>query len=280
MIRASGNAALSARTASASSAAAQHPALQLEIAEAIARLRRAGEIDHCGRASSPLVAQPQPVIVRHRSHRDRAGRSTGGRRCRTDSRASRPGRAGGLRRAGRRPQRRQCWPSRSSIAASIAVIAWIVVRRSKVCRPRPPASRPPNRRCTSAITPAWLPSRAPLTSGARILQRLADRLAARHFAKPGVAGLIGQHHHVAGEERRMRAARLSSIESCPATGTTRIGDHAGARLMRRRRAIRWRVSISAASSASSSGLSPVSGGRNGPAGRPTRSQPALTIDTA
>ena len=31
----------------------------------------------------------------------------------------------------------RCWPSRSSIAASMPVTTWIVVRRSKVCRPRP-----------------------------------------------------------------------------------------------------------------------------------------------
>ena len=36
---------------------------------------------------------------------------------------------------------------------------------------------------------------------ARILERLADLLAARHFADAGVAGVVGEDDDVAGEER-------------------------------------------------------------------------------
>ena len=43
---------------------------------------------------------------------------------------------------------------------------------------------------------------------AGVLQRLADLFAARHLADTGMAGIVGQDHQIAGEERRMRAAQI------------------------------------------------------------------------
>ena len=48
----------------------------------------------------------------------------------------------------------------------------------------------------------------PMTSGARIFQRLADAFAAGNFADAGVAGIVLQHHDVAREERPVRAAQV------------------------------------------------------------------------
>ena len=54
----------------------------------------------------------------------------------------------------------RCWPSRSRKAVSTAVTAWMVVRRSNVCRPRPPASRPAKVVRTSLSTRCQSPTRA------------------------------------------------------------------------------------------------------------------------
>ena len=43
---------------------------------------------------------------------------------------------------------------------------------------------------------------------ARVLERLANCLAAGDFANADMTGVVGQQHDVAGEERRMRAAEI------------------------------------------------------------------------
>jgi hypothetical protein len=89
-----------------------------------------------------------------------------------------------------------------------AVTAWMVVRRSKVCSPRPPASRSAKRLCICCRTACTFADRLADDQRRGILQRLADLLAARHFADAGAAGAVGEDQQVAREERAVRAAQV------------------------------------------------------------------------
>jgi hypothetical protein len=66
------------------------------------------------------------------------------------------------------------------------------------------------------------------TMRARVFQRLADLFAAGHFAHAGAAGAVGQDQQVAGEEGPCAPLRFSSMLSWPATGTTRMAVTTGA----------------------------------------------------
>ena len=134
--------------------ARQHAALELEVVEAVARVRGFGEPHDGVRRQRFLVAQARTSRLSPWRRRDRAGWSSCGRRHRTDSRASRTAVALlAFARAAPPPARRgtaragRAWPH------STAVTAWMVVRRSKVCRPRPPASRSANF-CRMALSTA------------------------------------------------------------------------------------------------------------------------------
>ena len=145
-----------------------------------------------------------------------------GRRRRTGSRASRPRRAAGPSPSSAATGTPRCWPSRSSSADSIAVTAWIVVRRSKVCWPRPPASRSANcllhllqqragarrsagrRRAARASSSVWRIFSPPGTSPTPVRPALSVRIS-RLRVKNGPCAPL----------------RLSSMLSRPATGITR-----------------------------------------------------------
>src|SRR3954470_13485255 len=120
-----------------------------------------------------------------------------------------------------------CCPRRSSIADSIAVTAWIVVRRSKVCWPRPPASRSAKRLCTSRRMCRWLPSEAPRTS------ERASSSVARIFSPPGTSpmpcrpALSRRTTRLRVKNGACAPERLRSMLSRPATGITRISLIAG-----------------------------------------------------
>ena len=115
---------------------------------------------------------------------------------------------------------------------------------------------------------------------AAFLQRLPDRFATRHFAEAGAPVFIGQHQHVAGEERRVRPAEVEQHCIVPGYGHHAHADDPGRLAHAATASFALARRISTSSSASSSGFSPVSGGRTAPAGLPTRSQPALTMETA
>ena len=112
----------------------------------------------------------------------------------------------------------RCWPSRSSIAASIPVTTWIVVRRSNVCRPRPPASRSAKVVRTLVSTFLYSPSVLPTTSG------MASSSVLRIFSPPGISptpvcpelSLITTILRV--KNGAWAPLRFISMLSCPATG--------------------------------------------------------------
>ena len=82
------------------------------------------------------------------------------------------------------------------------------MRRSKVCRPRPPASRSANRCRIALRTGIVIGDRLADDQRPRIFQGLADAFAARHLAHAGMAGTVFQDDDIAGEERAMRAAEI------------------------------------------------------------------------
>ena len=201
--------------------AGEHAAFELEVVEAVARMGRFGEAHDRLRRQGLLVAQPQPV--------DRRVGSLAIGQIGLVAVADEEQIAQHLHRVAllafaqqRRHRHAEIWPSRSSSAASSAVTAWMVVRRSKVCRPRPPASRSANAVRTALRILLQVADRLADHERPRVFERLADLLAARHFADAGVAGIVGQDDDVAGEKRPMGALRLSSMLSWPATGMTFI----------------------------------------------------------
>src|SRR5690606_39633562 len=108
------------------------------------------------------------------------------------------------------------------MADSTAVSACTVTRRSKVCAPRPPASRWPNLSRTAPSTRFRSPSGAPTTRSA------ASSRVARTPSPPGTSPTpVRPSESVSTTRLRVKNGacaplRLSSMESRPATGTTRI----------------------------------------------------------
>ena len=189
--------------------AAQHAALQLEVVEAVARVRGLGQPhDRLGRQRL-LVAQAQPVVAAVGVARVRQVGLRRGRRRRTGSRASRPASRCWPSPSSAATGTPRCWPSRSSSADSIAVTAWIVVRRSKVCRPRPPASRSAN--CVRTSLQHRLHARR--SAGRRRAARASSSVW-RIFSPPGTSptpvwpALSVRISEVAREERAVRAAQV------------------------------------------------------------------------
>src|SRR5687768_9887499 len=113
------------------------------------------------------------------------------------------------------------------MALSIAVTAWIVVRRSKVCSPRPPASRSPNARCTACSTCRREATDWPIT------RLCASSVVWRIFSPPGTSptpvrpALSVRISRLRVKNGPCAPLRLSSIESRPATGITRIATMRG-----------------------------------------------------
>ena len=123
--------------------AAQHAPLQLEIVESVTGMGRFGQPDDCLRWSAPPRCAGGASRPFRRRLPDREGPSCAGHRCRTDIPGPPPRNAAGLPPEGRRRALRGTAPAGRAMRLPRPSRAWIVVRRSKVCRPRPPASLSP-----------------------------------------------------------------------------------------------------------------------------------------
>jgi hypothetical protein len=88
------------------------------------------------------------------------------------------------------------------------VTAWIVVRRSNVCRPRPAAVAIGEPLVDHLQQPLPRADRLADDELARVFERAPDLLAARHLADAGAAGAVGDDQQVAREERAVRAAQV------------------------------------------------------------------------
>src|SRR5574338_93768 len=112
------------------------------------------------------------------------------------------------------------WPRRSRKADSTAVTAWMVVRRSKVCRPRPPASRSAKALRMALRTLLYSPRVLPSTSGR------ASAMVLRMASPPGTSprpvwpALSLRMTMLRVNQGPWAPERLSSMLSWPATGMT------------------------------------------------------------
>ena len=188
--------------------AGEHAALELEVGEAVALLRGLGQARRRPRGSAPPRGAAAPSRRRRRARAGRAGRSRPGRRRRRGSRASARASRCWPSPSSSATGTPRSWPCRSSSADSSAVTACTVVRRSKVCRPRPPASRSAKRSATSRSSERYRATGWPTSRAAGLLDGRPDRLAARHLAEPVAAVGVGDDRDVAGEERAVRAAEV------------------------------------------------------------------------
>ncbi len=162
--------------------AGQRAALELEVAEAVARVRGLGQAHHRLRRQRHLIAQAKPVVVgtgfcavaqiglvavadveQIAQHLHRLALL-----------APRP--------TVRPPARPGAGPAGPAAPDSTAVTAWMVVRKSNVCRPRPPLSRSAKRwRIVSSSACMWAMG-WPHHDGAA-----ASSSVARIFSPPGTS---------------------------------------------------------------------------------------------
>ena len=173
--------------------AAQHAALELEVVEAVAVMRRLGETHDRVRRQGFFVAQAEPVVVGVRRVGIGQIGLACGRRRKTDSRASRPHRAAGLRPARRQREGRDAGPSRSSRAEFNRGDGMNRDAQVEGLLAAPAGSRG---RQIAARTASRMLLQAPMVlpddQVARVFERLADLLAARHLADADMAGTVGQ----------------------------------------------------------------------------------------
>src|SRR5574338_74794 len=112
------------------------------------------------------------------------------------------------------------WPRRSRKADSTAVTAWIVVRRSNVCWPRPPESRSAKATRMAFRMLLYSPSVLPTTRGR------ASSMVWRIFSPPGTSprpvlpALSLRMTMLRVNQGPWAPERLSSMLSWPATGMT------------------------------------------------------------
>ena len=185
--------------------AAQHAALQLEIGKAVMVLRRFGEPHDGVRRHRLLMAQLEPGGL--------AGLAFDIGQIGLAAVADKEEIA-------ERLDARRCWPSPSSAATGKRQMLAEQIEQRRFHRG--------HRMDHDAQIEGLLAAAAGVAVGercahrrqdvvagadgladderARVLQRLPDLLAARHLADAGMAGIVGEDHEVAGEERRMRAA--------------------------------------------------------------------------
>ena len=97
-------------------------------------------------------------------------------------------------------------------------MAWIAVRRSKVWSPAPAGVAVGEPAAHLLEHPVARTHGLADHEGPRILERLADLLAARHFADAGVAGAVARDDDVAGEERAVGAAQVEQHAVVPRDG--------------------------------------------------------------
>ena len=90
----------------------------------------------------------------------------------------------------------------------MAVTAWMVVRRSKVCRPRPPLSRSAKASLYLLQHPLVCADRLADDEFGGVFQRLANRLAPGHLTHARASVVGGQDQQVAREERAVGSAQV------------------------------------------------------------------------